>query len=78
MGFKVAVDKEKCNGCEECLQICTCDVFEMRNGKYSPVEVKNCIGCQSCVDSFEQHAITLEETGVQMSDTCMALLKDIL
>lgn len=78
MGFKVAVDKEKCNGCEECLEICTSEVLEMRNGKSSPVEVNNCIGCNSCVEICEQQAITLEETGIEMSDTCQSLLRDIL
>ena len=78
MGFKVSLNKEACNGCEECLEICTAGVFEMRNGKAVAVNAADCIGCESCVEICEQHAISVEETGVEISETCKALLKDIL
>jgi len=78
MSFNVSLDREKCNGCEECLEACTGGVFEMRNGKSVPVSAGDCIGCQSCVEICEQQAITVEEVGIQMSDTCQALLRDIL
>ena len=78
MGFSVSLDKEACNGCEECLEACTTGVFEMRNGRSVPAHPDECIGCESCVEICEQNAITVEETGVEMSDTCKALLRDIL
>jgi NAD-dependent dihydropyrimidine dehydrogenase PreA subunit len=78
MGFRVSLTKDACNGCEECLEACTTGVFEMRNGKSVPAQVDECIGCESCVEICEQNAITVEETGVEMSDTCKALLGDIL
>ncbi|MBW2442173.1 MAG: 4Fe-4S binding protein [Deltaproteobacteria bacterium] len=78
MGFKVSLDREACNGCEECLEACTTGVFEMRNGKSVPVHAEECIGCESCVEICEQKAIGVEETGVEMSQTCRMLLKDIL
>ena len=78
MSFKVELDKEKCSGCEECLDTCTVDVFEMRNGKSVPVNKKDCVGCLSCVEICEREAIKVEETGVAMSDTCATLLRDIL
>jgi NAD-dependent dihydropyrimidine dehydrogenase PreA subunit len=77
MGFSVSLDKDACNGCEDCLEACTTGVFEMRNGKSLPVNADECIGCQSCVEICEQNAITVEETGVEMSDTCKALLRGI-
>jgi len=78
MGFKVALDQKKCNGCEECIEACTADVFKMQNGRSVPVNPKNCVGCLSCVEICEQEAIKVEETGVEMSDTCASLLRDIL
>lgn len=78
MGFQVDLDKESCSGCEECLDACTADVFEMRNGKSVAVNQKDCVGCLSCVEICEPKAIKVAETGIAMSDTCAALLRDIL
>ena len=78
MGFKVTLEREKCTGCEECLELCSSGVLEMQNGKAAPVNAKECIGCESCVEVCEQNAISIEETGVQISDQCQALLRDIL
>jgi NAD-dependent dihydropyrimidine dehydrogenase PreA subunit len=78
MGFCVSLDKDACNGCEECLEACTTGVFEMRNGKSVAAHFEGCIGCEACVEICEQNAISVEETGVEMSDTCKALLRDIL
>ena len=78
MSFEVELNPAKCNGCEECLEACTAEVFEMRNGKSVPVNAKDCVGCLCCVEICEQAAIAVEETGIQMSETCAALLRDIL
>jgi len=37
------------------------EVFEMRDGKSVPVNANACEGCESCVESCEPGAITLEE-----------------
>ena len=78
MGFSVSIDNDVCNGCEECLEACTTGVFEMRNDKPVPRHTDECIGCESCIEICEPNAITVEETGLEMSDTCKALLRDIL
>ena len=78
MGFDVTLYREKCTGCEECLELCSSGVFEMQNGRAVPVNAKECIGCESCIEVCEQHAISIGETGVEMSDQCQALLRDIL
>jgi NAD-dependent dihydropyrimidine dehydrogenase PreA subunit len=78
MSFEVELDPAKCNGCEECIEVCTATVFEMRNGKSVAVNPKDCVGCLSCVEICEQDAIAVEETGIKLSDTAAALLRDIL
>jgi NAD-dependent dihydropyrimidine dehydrogenase PreA subunit len=78
MSFEVELDPGKCNGCEECIEVCTADVFAMRNGKSAAVNAKDCVGCLSCVEICDPGAITVEETGIELSNTCAALLRDIL
>ncbi len=62
MAYLPIVDPEKCEGCEECVDICPMDVFEMEDGKSVPVNADACEGCESCVETCEPGAITLEET----------------
>lgn len=78
MSFRVSVDKEKCDGCEECLEACTVSVFEMQNGKAVPLADKECLGCESCIGVCDTDAITVIDLRVALSDTCLSLLKEIL
>jgi NAD-dependent dihydropyrimidine dehydrogenase PreA subunit len=78
MAYKTSVDSSKCNGCEECLEVCSAGVLEIRNGKAIAVYPDDCLGCLSCVDACKENAITVEDTRVQLSSTCLSLLKDIL
>ena len=59
--YKVEVDGEKCIGCEECVDTCPSDVFEMKDEKSVPVNAEECIGCESCIEVCEQDAITVTE-----------------
>ena len=74
MAFKVSVDRKKCNGCEECLEACTVGMFRMINGKASPLTDRECMGCESCVGVCDEEALTITDTRVALSDTCMSLL----
>jgi len=62
MAFNPTVDEDKCQGCEECVDVCPVEVFEMVDGKSSPVNAEECLGCESCVEVCEPGAITVEET----------------
>ncbi len=62
MAFIPAVDEDKCEGCEECVDVCPVEVFEMVDGKSSPVNAEECLGCESCIEVCEPGAITVEET----------------
>ncbi|MBC7357903.1 MAG: 4Fe-4S binding protein [Desulfacinum sp.] len=59
--FKVTVDKDKCTGDGECIDVCPVDVYELVDGKAEPVNEDECLGCESCVEVCENDAITIEE-----------------
>jgi NAD-dependent dihydropyrimidine dehydrogenase PreA subunit len=62
MAFNPIVDEDKCIGCEECIDVCPVEVFEMVDEKASPVNAEECLGCDSCIEVCEQDAVTVEET----------------
>ncbi|MEW6260379.1 MAG: ferredoxin [Thermodesulfobacteriota bacterium] len=62
MGFNPIVDEDKCQGCEQCVDVCPVEVFELVDGKAHPVNAEECLGCESCVEVCEAGAITIEET----------------
>jgi NAD-dependent dihydropyrimidine dehydrogenase PreA subunit len=61
MAFNPIVDEEKCVGCEECVDVCPVEVFEMEDEKSVPVNAEECMGCESCVEVCEEDAIVIEE-----------------
>ena len=61
MGYEVVVYHEKCVGCEECVEVCPVDVYEMEDEKSVPVNAEECLGCESCIEVCESEAITVTE-----------------
>jgi NAD-dependent dihydropyrimidine dehydrogenase PreA subunit len=61
MSFTPTVDADKCEGCEECVDICPMEVFEMQDEKAVPVNAEDCEGCESCIEVCESGAITVTE-----------------
>jgi NAD-dependent dihydropyrimidine dehydrogenase PreA subunit len=78
MAYRSRVNEKKCLGCEECVEICSVDVFEMRCGKAFAVNAEKCVGCRSCVQACPEDAITVEDLRVSLSSQCSFLLRDIL
>jgi NAD-dependent dihydropyrimidine dehydrogenase PreA subunit len=78
MRFQVRVDKENCKGCEECMKVCTVEVFEMQGGKPVPINDKECLGCESCVQSCEEKALAVIKAAPDLSETARSLLREIL
>ena len=78
MSFRITVEKKKCSGCEECLEVCSSDVFEIQKSKATVVREEDCVGCESCMDVCKENAITVEDTEVELSETAASLLRGIL
>ena len=43
MAFNPIVDEDKCVGCEECVDVCPVEVFEMEDGKSKAVNAEECL-----------------------------------
>jgi len=52
------VDKEKCTGCESCVEVCPVETIEMVDGKAKVGD--ECIDCGQCVDECPVEAITMD------------------
>ncbi len=59
--YLVTVDVEKCEGCEECVNNCPVNVFQMKDGKADPFQVDLFEGCETCTSVCPTEAITLSE-----------------
>ncbi|NOX20484.1 MAG: 4Fe-4S dicluster domain-containing protein [Nitrospirae bacterium] len=59
--YIVTVDADKCEGCEECVNICPQGVFEMEDGKSNPVNSSECVYCESCLGVCPAECITITE-----------------
>ena len=59
--YEIGVDKDKCSGCEECVNACPAQVFELQDGKSEPVNSDECLGCETCVEVCPEGAITVTE-----------------
>lgn len=55
----VAVNTEKCIGCEECLEVCPQGVFRMNGNLSEPYQAVECIFCEACLGVCTVGAITI-------------------
>jgi len=53
------VDKEKCNGCESCVEECPSEAITMANDK-AQINIETCVDCGVCVDACPSEAISME------------------
>ncbi|MCI5144763.1 MAG: 4Fe-4S dicluster domain-containing protein [Candidatus Electrothrix sp. AR3] len=75
--WNVEIDKNKCTGCEECVNSCPAEVLDMvdrdekekKNDKdkkksdkrSEAVNIDECLGCETCVEVCPEEAITVSE-----------------
>jgi len=61
MKWIITVEKEKCTCCEECVDSCPGDVFEIRNSCAFPARPDECHGCHTCEEVCEEDAVMVKE-----------------
>jgi NAD-dependent dihydropyrimidine dehydrogenase PreA subunit len=59
--YMVTIDKNKCDGDGNCVNVCPQAVFALAGGKADPANMSECINCLTCVESCPQQAITVAE-----------------
>lgn len=59
--WQITIEKEKCNGCGECVDGCPGEVYELIDNKATPVNSDECHGCFTCVELCDEDAITVED-----------------
>ena len=45
----LVIDKDICNKCEECKEVCACDAIETKEDGSLEINAQLCIDCDSCV-----------------------------
>jgi NAD-dependent dihydropyrimidine dehydrogenase PreA subunit len=60
LGLQPVVDKDKCEGCEECVSNCPVGVFQIVDGKAEPVQAELCEECETCISVCTTGAVTLQ------------------
>jgi len=53
------VDKEKCDGCESCVEECPSEAISMVDEK-AEINAETCVDCGVCVDACPSDAISME------------------
>jgi NAD-dependent dihydropyrimidine dehydrogenase PreA subunit len=55
------VDREKCSGCGNCVEICPSEVYRIELNKSNPIRLEDCIECWACVNQCPTDSIRLHE-----------------
>jgi ferredoxin len=54
------VNRELCNSCEECTEVCPTEAIVMTDGK-ALVDPDECTDCYACVDACPEDAISMDD-----------------
>jgi iron only hydrogenase large subunit-like protein len=64
----VTLDKEKCQGCTNCIKLCPVEAIRVHDGKAKIIE-ERCIDCGECIRSCPNHAkVAVTDTLSKLSD----------
>ena len=54
------VDSEKCDVCEECVEVCPTDSITI-DGESAVIDQEDCIDCEACIDTCPNEAISMDD-----------------
>ena len=73
-GLTVDVDRDICNGCGDCLEVCIFTGMEMIDEK-AKVNQKRCLGCGRCESTCPNDAISIEFSDIRRVDELIEKLE---
>jgi NAD-dependent dihydropyrimidine dehydrogenase PreA subunit len=53
------VNRDKCSGCGNCVEVCPSEVYEIKEEKSNPIRPEDCIECWACVTQCPAESIQL-------------------
>ena len=56
----ININKEKCNGCGNCVEVCPFDVLEIKDGKAAVKNPEKCRKCRAYISACQNNAIEIE------------------
>ena len=59
--YLVTINKNLCNGCGECVDICPVEIISLEEDKAFVEDSSDCFGCESCVLVCPSEAVKVEE-----------------
>lgn len=59
--YNVTVNAATCDGCEECVNVCPQQVFQLTDKKSDPYQTAECVFCESCIGVCPTNSITIME-----------------
>lgn len=79
MKYKLSIDQHKCNGCENCIQICKNNVLRKINGKVHVLNEQHCDVLGECIQGCPMNAIHLQPKikEVCIGDDCMTNISEL-
>ena len=57
----IKINKNKCSGCGNCVEVCPFGVFEIEKGKVIVKHLEKCKKCRACVSACPNNAIEIED-----------------
>ena len=76
-GWKIKIDREKCVGCGECVEVCPFKFRKVVDGKVA-VDPDQCVGCGRCINVCPNEAISINIEDPEYIEKYIAKIESIV